>query len=107
MTKPSAAAPQVFQRRGSGHAVNAISMAGLRNLPAVGAYAATQNVVRTITEALREAAAQLRVTEVSPGMAATGFAEAMTGEAAKAAARERDRTAAGGGSIVIRSTAQD
>ncbi|MFC0407128.1 SDR family oxidoreductase [Roseomonas elaeocarpi] len=123
-----AAALPVFQRQGSGHIVNVVSTAGLRIVPTMGVYAATKNAVRTITEALRqEAGAHLRVTEVSPGVIATDFADSMTDEAAKAAARQRvsaiaippDAIARGiafaieqppevdVGSIVIRPTAQD
>jgi NAD(P)-dependent dehydrogenase (short-subunit alcohol dehydrogenase family) len=46
--------------------------------------------VRTITEALRqEAGPYLRVTEVSPGMIATEFAESMTDVAVKEAIQQR------------------
>ena len=123
-----AAALPVFRRQGSGHVVNVVSTAGLKIVPTMGVYAATKNAVRTITEALRqEAGPQLRVTEVSPGMVATDFADSMTDEAAKAAIQDRlaaiamspDAIARGiafaieqppeveVGSIVIRPTAQD
>ncbi|WP_419900245.1 SDR family oxidoreductase [Roseomonas sp. USHLN139] len=123
-----AAALPVFRRQGSGHLVNVVSTAGLKIVPTMGVYAATKNAVRTITEALRqEAGPQLRVTEVSPGMVATDFADSMTDEAAKAAIQDRlaaiamspDAIARGiafaieqppeveVGSIVIRPTAQD
>ncbi|WP_120010897.1 SDR family oxidoreductase [Teichococcus vastitatis] len=123
-----AAALPVFQQQGSGHIVNVVSTAGLRIVPTMGVYAATKNAVRTITEALRqEAGPHLRVTEVSPGMIATDFAESMTDETAKAAVQQRvsaiaippDAIARGiafaieqppevdVGSIVIRPTAQE
>ena len=123
-----AAALPVFRRQGSGHVVNVVSTAGLKIVTTMGVYAATKNAVRTITEALRqEAGPQLRVTEVSPGMVATDFADSMTDEAAKAAIQDRlaaiamspDAIARGiafaieqppeveVGSIVIRPTAQD
>ena len=123
-----AAALPIFQRQGSGHIVNVISTAGLKILPTMGVYAATKNAVRTITEALRqEAGPDLRVTEVSPGMVATGFVDSMTDETAKATVQKRmgaiaipPEAIARGiafaieqppeidvGSIVIRPTAQD
>jgi NADP-dependent 3-hydroxy acid dehydrogenase YdfG len=94
----------------------------------MGVYAATKNAVRTISEALRqEAGAYLRVTEVSPGMISTNFANSITDPTVKAAIGERlsqvaispDSIARGVafaidqpadvdvGSIVIRPTAQD
>ncbi|MXN17775.1 SDR family NAD(P)-dependent oxidoreductase [Pseudooceanicola sp. GBMRC 2024] len=73
-----AAALPVFLRQDHGHVVNVVSTAGLKILPTMGVYAATKNAVRTATEALRqEAGATLRVTEVSPGMVATGFADSI------------------------------
>jgi NADP-dependent 3-hydroxy acid dehydrogenase YdfG len=122
-----AAALPVFQRQQVGHVVNVISTAGLKILPTMGVYAATKNAVRTITEALRqEAGPYLRVTEVSPGMIATEFAESMTDVPVKEAiqrlaaiAISPDAIARGiaftieqprdveVGSIVIRPTAQD
>lgn len=122
-----AAALPVFQRQRVGHVVNVISTAGLKILPTMGVYAATKNAVRAITEALRqEAGPYLRVTEVSPGMIATEFAESMTDVAVKEAiqrlaaiAISPDAIARGiafaieqprdveVGSIVIRPTAQD
>jgi NADP-dependent 3-hydroxy acid dehydrogenase YdfG len=123
-----AAALPIFRRQEHGHIVNVISTAGLKILPTMGVYAATKNAVRTITEALRqEAGPNLRITEVSPGMIATDFADSMTDEAAKAAIQKRLSTIAippeaiargiafaieqpaevEVGSIVIRPTAQD
>lgn len=123
-----AAALPVFGRQGSGHVVNVVSTAGIKILPTMGVYAATKNAVRTITEALRqEAGPHLRVTEISPGMIATDFAESMTDEAVKAAIQKRSSAIAippeaiargiafaleqpadvDVGSIVIRPTAQD
>jgi NADP-dependent 3-hydroxy acid dehydrogenase YdfG len=123
-----AAALPVFRRQEAGHIINVVSTAGLKIVPTMGVYAATKNAVRTITEALRqEAGPTLRVTEVSPGMIATSFADSMTDEAVKLAIQERskaigispDAIARGiafaieqpsdvdVGSIVIRPTAQD
>jgi NADP-dependent 3-hydroxy acid dehydrogenase YdfG len=123
-----AAALGVFQRQKSGHIINIVSTAALRILPAMGVYAATKNAVRTITEALRqEAGPYLRVTEISPGMISTNFADSMTDPAVKEAMGKRiaevgispDAIARGiafaieqpddvdVGSLVIRPTAQD
>lgn len=122
-----AAALPVFARQGFGHVVNVISTAGIRMVPTMGVYAATKNAVRTVTEILRqEAGPNLRVTEVSPGMTATNFADSITDQAAKKATGEQisaiaippDAIARGiafaieqppevdVGSIVIRPTAQ-
>lgn len=123
-----AAALPVFQRQRSGHVINIVSTAGLKILPAMGVYAATKNAVRTITEALRqEAGPYLRVTEISPGMISTDFANSMTDQAMKEAMAKRTAEVAISpesiargiayaieqpddvdvGSIVIRPTAQD
>lgn len=123
-----AAALPVFQRQKSGHIINIVSTAGLKILPAMGVYAATKNAVRTVTEALRqEAGPHLRVTEISPGMISTNFADSMTDPTVKEAMSKRlgnvaispDAIARGVayaieqpadvdvGSIVIRPTAQD
>lgn len=123
-----AAVLPVFQRQESGHIINIVSTAGIKILPTMGVYAATKNAVRTITEALRqEAGPHLRVTEISPGMISTNFADSMTDLVTKAALNKRlgevaispDAIARGVayaieqpadvdvGSIVIRPTAQD
>lgn len=122
-----AAALPVFAQQGTGHVVNVISTAGLRMVPTMGVYAATKNAVRTATEILRqEAGPNLRVTEVSPGMTATNFADSITDQATKKATGDQisaiaippDAIARGilyaieqppevdVGSIVIRPTAQ-
>ncbi|WP_138473339.1 SDR family oxidoreductase [Poseidonocella sp. HB161398] len=81
-----AAALPVFARQEHGHVINVVSTAGLRILPTMGVYAATKNAVRTATEALRqEAGPSLRVTEVSPGMVSTNFAESITDETVREA----------------------
>ena len=123
-----AAALPIFMRQQSGHVINVVSTAGLKIVPTMGVYAATKNAVRTISEALRqEAGPHLRVTEVSPGMISTSFANSITDPAVKAAISERISTVAippsaiargiayaieqpadvDVGSIVIRPTAQD
>ena len=74
-----AAALPVFGRQQSGHVVNVLSTAGLKIVPTMGIYAATNNAMRTATEALRqEAGPHLRVTEVSPGFVDTDFADSIT-----------------------------
>lgn len=79
-----AAALPVFARQESGHVINVISTAGLKMVPTMGVYAATKNAVRTATEILRqEAGPHLRVTEVSPGMTATNFADGITDQPTK------------------------
>ncbi|EQB17177.1 SDR family oxidoreductase [Sphingobium lactosutens] len=123
-----AAALPVFQRQKSGQIINVVSTAGIKIRPTMGVYAATKNAVRTLTEALRqEAGPHLRVTEISPGMISTNFADSMTDPAIKEAMSKRigdvaispDAIARGVafaieqpadvdvGSIVIRPTAQD
>lgn len=85
-----AAALPVFRRQGSGHVINIVSTAGLRIVPSQGVYAATKNAVRTLTEALRqEAGPTLRVTEVSPGFIATGFASSNTDASTRAAVEKQ------------------
>jgi NADP-dependent 3-hydroxy acid dehydrogenase YdfG len=85
-----AAALPVFQRQQSGHIINIVSTAGIKILPTMGVYAATKNAVRTITEALRqEAGPHLRVTEISPGMISTNFADSMTDPSVKEAMGKR------------------
>ncbi|SIR27980.1 SDR family oxidoreductase [Bosea sp. TND4EK4] len=122
-----AAALPIFQRQQSGHIINIVSTAGIKILPTMGVYAATKNAVRTITEALRqEAGPHLRVTEISPGMISTNFADSMTDPTVREAMAQRigniaispDAIARGiayaieqpadvdVGSIVIRPTAQ-
>ncbi|MEI5682241.1 SDR family oxidoreductase, partial [Mesorhizobium sp. CCNWLW179-1] len=71
-----AAALPVFARQEKGHVVNVLSTAGIKILPTMGVYAATKNALRTATEALRqESGRYLRVTEVSPGLIDTSFAD--------------------------------
>lgn len=90
-----AAALPVFRRQGCGHVVNVVSTSGLKIVPLQGVYAATKNAVRTLSEALRQETVEgLRVTNVSPGMVRTGFADSMTDPVVKAAINERmDRMA--------------
>ncbi|MAY63240.1 MAG: oxidoreductase [Rhizobiales bacterium] len=123
-----AAALPVFERQNSGHIINIVSTAGLKNTPTMGVYAATKNAVRTATEILRqEAGPHLRVTEISPGMTSTNFTDSMTDAGSRRLIEERlgeiampPEAIARGilyaleqpsdvdvGSIVIRPTAQD
>lgn len=79
-----AAALPVFARQECGHVINVVSTAGLQIVPTMGVYAATKNAVRTATEALRqEAGPTLRVTEISPGMISTDFADSISDQPAK------------------------
>lgn len=63
-----------------GHVVHVSSMSGYRVPPGRGGcYAATKHAVRALTESLRNElrarGSQTRVTEISPGLVATGFFE--------------------------------
>lgn len=79
------AALPVFRAQGSGHFVTVGSTAAFRVAPAMAVYAGTKVAVRAICEGLRqEAGAGLRVTTVSPGMTATGFAEASSNSEVRA-----------------------
>lgn len=77
-----AAALPVFVGQGSGNVINIISTAGIKMVPTMGVYVATKNAVRTATEVLRqEAGPNLRVTQTSPGMVATNFANGISPDA--------------------------
>ncbi|HEV7248849.1 MAG TPA: SDR family oxidoreductase [Shinella sp.] len=124
-----AAALPVFARQERGHIVNVLSTAGIKIVPTMGVYAATKNALRTATEALRqESGRHLRVTEVSPGLIDTGFADSsISNPDVKAALLKRKEELAISpgaiaravafaieqpddveiGSIVVRPTAQD
>jgi NADP-dependent 3-hydroxy acid dehydrogenase YdfG len=85
-----AAALPVFRRQGSGHFVNMLSTAGLIIKPTMAVYAGTKNAMRTIAEGLRlEAGEHLRVTNISPGMIRTDFADSMTNPEIKAEMAKR------------------
>ncbi|MEU8783054.1 SDR family oxidoreductase [Streptomyces sp. NPDC048637] len=80
-----AAALPVFRAQGSGHFVTTASTAAFRVVPTLAVYAATKFAVRALCEGLRqEAGDSLRVTTVSPGATATGFAEASTNSRVRA-----------------------
>lgn len=72
-----------------GHIVHVSSLAGHR-VPntTVGFYSATKHAVRAMTEALRrelrEAGSKIRVSQVSPGLVQTEFAEVLHGSSEKA-----------------------
>jgi NADP-dependent 3-hydroxy acid dehydrogenase YdfG len=71
------AALPVFRAQGTGHFITIASTAAFRVAPAMAVYAGTKFAVRAICEGLRqESGGSLRVTTVSPGVTATGFAEA-------------------------------
>ncbi|MET0425437.1 MAG: SDR family oxidoreductase [Actinoplanes sp.] len=83
-----AAALPVFLEQGGGHIVNVVSTSGIKIVPDQAVYAGTKNAVRTLTEGLRqESAGRFRVTQVSPGMIRTEFADAMTDPAVQAQIR--------------------
>ena len=89
------AALPVFRAQGSGHFVTIASTAAFRVAPAMAVYAGTKVAARAICEGLRqEAGGALRVTTVSPGVTATGFAEASTNSEVRAEVTAmRDRIA--------------
>ncbi|MEV7342835.1 SDR family oxidoreductase [Streptomyces sp. NPDC093544] len=75
------AALPVFRAQGTGHFITIASTAAFRVAPAMAVYAGTKFAVRAICEGLRqESGGSLRVTTVSPGVTATGFAEASTND---------------------------
>ncbi|WP_028741078.1 SDR family oxidoreductase [Rhizobium leguminosarum] len=85
-----AAALPVFRQQGFGHFVNTLSTAGLIIKPTMAVYAGTKNAMRTIAEGLRlEAGPHLRVTNISPGMIRTDFADSMTNQGIKAEMAKR------------------
>ena len=87
-----AAALPVFRQQGFGHFVNTLSTAGLIIKPTMAVYAGTKNAMRTIAEGLRlEAGPHLRVTNISPGMIRTDFADSMTNQGIKAEMAKRMR----------------
>ncbi|MEW2291303.1 SDR family oxidoreductase [Streptomyces sp. NPDC006743] len=96
-----AAALPLFRAQGSGHFVTTASTAAYRVVPDMAVYAGTKCAVRAICEGLRqEAGESLRVTTVSPGVIATGFAEASTNPVVRARLTEmRDRVAIAPGAI--------
>ncbi|MFJ3949532.1 SDR family oxidoreductase [Streptomyces sp. Je 1-4] len=80
-----AAALPVFRAQGAGHFVTTASTAAFRVVPSMAVYAGTKFAVRAICEGLRqEAGDSLRVTTVSPGVIATGFAEASSNSRVRA-----------------------
>ncbi|WP_306335626.1 SDR family oxidoreductase [Streptomyces sp. KL118A] len=89
------AALPVFRAQGSGQFVVTASTAAYRIVPARAVYAGTKVAVRAICEGLRqEAGPALLVTTVSPGVTATGFADASTNDRVRAdIARMRDELA--------------
>ncbi|MFI1676183.1 MULTISPECIES: SDR family oxidoreductase [unclassified Streptomyces] len=89
------AALPVFRAQGGGQFVTTASTAAYRVVPSMAVYAGTKVAVRAICEGLRqEAGPALRVTTVSPGVTATGFADASSNERVRAdIARMRDELA--------------
>jgi 3-hydroxy acid dehydrogenase/malonic semialdehyde reductase len=78
MIRVSHAVAQGMVARGRGHIVNLGSVAGLRTFRGGSIYNASKFAVRALTEGLRKdyADTDIRVTEILPGIARTGFAAA-------------------------------
>ena len=86
-----AAATPIFRRQGHGHFVTTVSAAGLKIVPGMGVYAATENVVRTIMETLRHesTAGVIRTTSISPGFVDTELDASIDDPALRAEIRSR------------------
>lgn len=86
-----AAALPIFRQQGTGHFIAVASTAARKIVPNMAVYAGTKAAVVAICDGVRqELAGDLRVTTVTPGFTATGFADHIRDEAL------RERIAAGG-----------
>jgi NADP-dependent 3-hydroxy acid dehydrogenase YdfG len=86
-----AAALPIFRKQGSGHFIAVASTAARKIVPNMAVYSGTKAAVVAICDGLRqELAGELRVTTLTPGFTATGFADHIRDEAL------RERIAAGG-----------
>ncbi|NYD91024.1 SDR family oxidoreductase [Sphingomonas melonis] len=86
-----AAALPIFREQGSGHFIAVASTAARKIVPNMAVYSGTKAAVVAICDGLRqELAGELRVTTLTPGFTATGFADHIRDEAL------RERIAAGG-----------
>lgn len=86
-----AAALPIFRKQGSGHFIAVASTAARKIVPNMAVYSGTKAAVVAICDGLRqELAGDLRVTTLTPGFTATGFADHIRDEAL------RERIAAGG-----------
>jgi NADP-dependent 3-hydroxy acid dehydrogenase YdfG len=86
-----AAALPIFREQGSGHFIAVASTAARKIVPNMAVYSGTKAAVLAICDGLRqELAGDLRVTTLTPGFTATGFAEHIRDEVL------RERIAAGG-----------
>jgi NADP-dependent 3-hydroxy acid dehydrogenase YdfG len=71
-----AAALPIFREQGSGHFIAVASTAARKIVPNMAVYAGTKAAVVAICDGLRqELAGELRVTTLTPGFTATGFAD--------------------------------
>lgn len=86
-----AAALPIFREQGSGHFIAVASTAARKVVPNMAVYSGTKAAVVAICDGLRqELAGSLRVTTLTPGFTATGFADHIRDEAL------REQIAAGG-----------
>lgn len=86
-----AAALPIFREQGSGHFIAVASTAARKIVPNMAVYSGTKAAVVAICDGLRqELAGALRVTTLTPGFTATGFADHIRDEAL------RGQIAAGG-----------
>jgi NADP-dependent 3-hydroxy acid dehydrogenase YdfG len=80
-----AAALPRFTAQGGGHFIATASTAARKITPGMAVYAGTKAAVAAICDGLRqEAAGRFRVTTISPGFTATGFADQIKDETARA-----------------------
>lgn len=90
-----AAALPIFRRQGSGHFIAVASTAARKIVPTMAVYSGTKAAVVAICDGLRqELAGAVRVTTLTPGFTATGFADHIRDEALRA-------QIAAGGSIAM------
>jgi len=80
-----AAALPVFREQGAGHFIAVASTAARKIVPNMAIYSGTKAAVLAICDGLRqELAGALRVTTLTPGFTATGFADHIRDEALRA-----------------------
>lgn len=80
-----AAALPIFRRQGSGHFIAVASTAARKIVPTMAVYSGTKAAVVAICDGLRqELAGAVRVTTLTPGFTATGFADHIRDEALRA-----------------------
>lgn len=80
-----AAALPIFREQGSGHFIAVASTAARKTVPNMAVYSGTKAAVVAICDGLRqEIAGDLRVTTLTPGFTATGFADHIRDEGLRA-----------------------